>query len=250
MNSKLFSLVILTFFSTTLMHAQIGIGTTNPLEDLHISGNNSTLRIDGINATNNSNNLANVTNGKNAIASADENGNIVLQSLPAGIDVLLNAKNFLPSNYFLDTGTSGQPDREEIYTSPSFTLTQSAVVTFKYSVSYKVLNRAGTLPVSDGKPRLVFTYLNLGDGSTADTSVRYATSAKTYTNSHSGAGVVIDGTMYNSSSDSILLPAGTYSVHMFALIVNYNGSSSSTSDAYSVTFGESTNEFINIIANY
>ncbi|MGB1270353.1 MAG: hypothetical protein ACPG45_11515, partial [Flavobacteriaceae bacterium] len=42
--------------TTTTSFAQVGVGTTNPLQELHIAGTSSTIRIDGLNSANNTNN--------------------------------------------------------------------------------------------------------------------------------------------------------------------------------------------------
>ena len=49
-------LASLTFYSL-LSIGQVGINNTNPQQELHVSGTNSTIRIEGLNATNNPLNL-------------------------------------------------------------------------------------------------------------------------------------------------------------------------------------------------
>jgi len=243
LNSSLFLFIITSSFS------QVGINTTNPQEDLHISGVNSTARIEGLNAINNSNNHANVSGGRPAIIHVDEDGNFVIPPSPSTSEILFSAKNFLPSTVNKVTGTLGQPLEEQFYQSSSFTLTQPALITFQYSLSYSITNRDGSAAIEDGKPRILSTYIHLGDGTTADTSVKYAYESQTYTSSPS-SGFITVGTMYIGNSDTVLLPAGTYSAHMYMYIGNYSGVSTTTSDAYRVSIGPFAHEYLKVVANY
>ena len=49
---KIINILIVSLIATTTF-AQVGIGTTNPQEDLHISGTTSSIRIESLNSTNN-----------------------------------------------------------------------------------------------------------------------------------------------------------------------------------------------------
>jgi len=50
MKRQLLFLIILV---STFCSAQVGIGTVNPLEELHIAGSSSIIRIESLNAANN-----------------------------------------------------------------------------------------------------------------------------------------------------------------------------------------------------
>ena len=53
--TRIIALAMITIFVQN-NYAQVGIGTTSPLQELHIAGTTSTIRIDGLNNTNNTNN--------------------------------------------------------------------------------------------------------------------------------------------------------------------------------------------------
>ena len=61
-------------FCYSIGFSQVGIGTTNPQEELHVTGNTSTIRIEGLNITNNP-----LNDGvKNARVYVSGNGNLTL----------------------------------------------------------------------------------------------------------------------------------------------------------------------------
>jgi len=88
----------LLFFCSYFSYAQVGIGTTNPDQEIHIAGISSTIRIESLNAINSSSN-----NGiKLAPAFVDGNGNISLSGgSGSGIEPLnfiVDIPNFIPDN--------------------------------------------------------------------------------------------------------------------------------------------------------
>ena len=83
--------LLMSFIFLQKNYAQVGIGTTNPLQELHIAGTTSTIRVEGLNSINNSNNngtdlasLAVDTNGDIKIREAIYGDNIQYVVLPSG----------------------------------------------------------------------------------------------------------------------------------------------------------------------
>ncbi len=237
----------LLFFFITTIYSQVGIGTTDPQKELHVSGNSSTIRIDGLNSTNNTNN-----NGAKPVpVHINATGDLILPSLPTSSEILLNGENIITAtNFGLETGPLGEYRELNAYSSPSFTLTQPAIISVQYSMSLN-FNEYGsaTEPVTDGKPRIAISWLHVGDGTTPDTTKKYGNTAQTYTNS-SSTGHISTGFVFNSASDSVLLPAGTHSIHLYVAVSNYSGFSPTASDAYRVYIGAASGEYLKIIANY
>lgn len=93
MHKNITRMVFMAAFAlcTKINYAQVGIGTTNPLQELHIAGTSSTIRIEGLNSTNNSNNngidIANVavnTSGDLQVRTPIYGDNIQSVILPSG----------------------------------------------------------------------------------------------------------------------------------------------------------------------
>ncbi len=239
MNSlkKAITFFLFVVLNTTVILAQVGIGNTNPQKELHIGGNSSTIRVDGLNSINNSNN----TGVRDQPVYVDANGDLKIPTGPSGVEILSSNNNFISdgSTYYLRTGTLGQAAWGEIYQSASFTLTQPAVIMVNYSVSFEVHQRDGTGQLEDGKPRLIQNYFFVGDGTTADFSTTYGRASTPFSSYHPGGSHrFVTGYFTNVGYEIIALPAGTHSIHLYGYVFGNNGAGfSRTSDAFSVYYG-------------
>lgn len=152
------------------LFSQVGINTNTPLEELHVAGNTSNIRIEGLNATNNT---ANLGAGNSTRVFVDGDGDLVLGAAKNNIEVLFNPFNYLSDpedtggsngNVVNQTGTgsgytfAGWP-RQLGPGLSTFTLTRNAIVEINYSVSWKV-EKSG-IPVDDQHARVVQTLLYL-----------------------------------------------------------------------------------------
>ncbi len=244
--SAFFLFVVL---NVTVTFSQVGIGNTSPQQELHISGSSSTIRLEGLNSTNHANN----TGVRDQPVFVDSNGDMKIPASPANAEILVANNNFIndASTVWVRTGTEGQGGWWELYQT-SFTLTQAAVVMIDYSVSMTITNRAGTAALTDGKVRLIQNYFFMGDGTTADFSTSYGRAATFYTSGPlaGGSHFVVDGVGGNSASATILLPAGTHSIHIYGFVYGGDGVlSPRTSDAFRSTFGGG-NDTLQITALY
>ena len=226
------------FFSQT---GNVGINTTNPQKTLHIAGANSVVRIDGLNKPNNANN-----NGNLSKVYANTSGDLVLSTFPATADLPVNSYDPIPTSgqIAVSTGTYGQYFEKEL-TKNNFTLTKKALVMINYAVSYAVFKYGSTtMPVEDGKPRLVQNFIYLGNGTNADTSKYYGYTGQTYTNQVSYVNNhILFGYMGNAANYFTILNPGTYSVHLYGAVAATDGSSTSqTSDAFTARFGADTDQ--------
>lgn len=255
------SSIRISFISTTffmlffiqMSYAQVGIGTTDPQADLHISGDDSTIRIDGLNATNNINN----DGASLKTVYVDNNGELTLTNRPS-TELLLNLDAVLGSvRHTIDTGSLGESNQRELYATPSFTLTRNAMVTITYGLGVYIEDYQQGLGsyVSDGKPKLYRTFFQLGDGSTAS-GTSYAKVANTYINTVDVASVselILTGFMYVNATEHIYLTPGTYSVHLFGRVVGAipaGTGSPVASDAFTAVFGHGSDSYVRVIANY
>ena len=159
------------FLSSSLLTlAQVGVNTTNPQEEVHVSGANSTIRVEGLNAVNNPLNLG---VNENTRVYANSNGDLVLSPAPTNIEVLFSPANYLSdpldtggvdSNIVNQTGVgsgyseAGWPRQTGAGLS-TFTLTRPAIVEINYAISYEI-NKSG-IPIDDYHARTAqfYTYL-------------------------------------------------------------------------------------------
>lgn len=72
-------LLVLLLLTTVYSYGQVGIGNVNPLEQLHVGGNDSTIRIDGLSQTNNT-----LNNGTGSNLMVDSLGNIIIKEVTTG----------------------------------------------------------------------------------------------------------------------------------------------------------------------
>ncbi|HSD13290.1 MAG TPA: hypothetical protein VLB74_01440 [Flavobacterium sp.] len=211
------------------LFSQIGIKTTTPLEEVHVAGSTSTIRVEGLNATNNS---ANLGAGNTTRVFVDGDGDLVLGAATNNIEVLFN-----PFNYLADPQTTGGANANVVnqtgtgsgYTTAgwprqsgagldTFTLTRNAIVEINYSISWEI-EKSGN-PVDDQHARVVQTlmYLRRGgpsgpivtndlDGVPLTIGFALGLNGQFYT-SGSTAGANKQG--FNTGTDYIKLGPGTY----------------------------------------
>ena len=234
------AIVLLNFIA----FGQVGINTTNPVEELHIANATSSVRVDGLNFPNNANNLG---NGNTSRVFVDAEGDLVLGAATNNIEIVFN-----PFNYLDDPQTSGGATANVInqtgtgsgYTnagwprvigagSSTFTLTRPAIVEINYSLSW-LIEKSGN-PIDDGHARIIQTFMVLrrGGPSGALVSVDYEGvpitlggalglngqfhSNLTVTGAaghpYDGAGTandIVNKYCYNTGTDYIKLGPGTY----------------------------------------
>lgn len=229
---------ILSLVSTLFSFAQVGINNSTPQEKLHISGSNSTIRIEGLNAANNSLNLG---ANENTRVYANGNGDLVLSTVPTSIAILFN-----PANYLSDPLDTGGADTNQVnqtgvgsgysqagwprQTGPglsTFTLTRPAIVEINYAISYEIF-KAG-VPIDDYHARTAqfYTYLRQTGPAGAIVTTDYdgnpidfagnpgalGYSGNFYTNGSSagaGGGEGFNKKFYATGHDYVKLGPGTY----------------------------------------
>ena len=147
------------------LYAQVGIGTLTPQEDLHITGATSTIRIEGLDATNN----PTYNNGVDlAPVFVDGNGDIVLgngtgTSGQEPFNFLIDVPNFVPDDPYglgVATGTVvnsddlGQTEMEGQITTITFSVPQDAIVEVKYGITLLIVGN----DISAGPPYFYVDY--------------------------------------------------------------------------------------------
>lgn len=143
----------------------------------------------------------------------------------------------------IQTGLLGQYNSGEVYKSSPFTFTRTALITVNYSISVTGILKAvkDTGVLTDGKLKIIQSWLYIGDGTTANIGSRYAQSGQSFTNNPDSS---FDATNYlnNTGSYMAVLPAGTYSFHIWAAVYSRDGSISTAADAFKAIFGGGTDQ--------
>lgn len=155
--------ILLLLFINFTITAQVGVGTNNPQEELHVAGATSTIRVDGLSEANNPNNLGQSSTSKVFV---NEFGDLVLGRLEDNINLIFDSENYLrdvqnPTSLVLQTGEGDGFSQAGIPTlglAASFTLLKPAVVEVNYSVSWNVgKNVTPTSRIDDFRARVIQT---------------------------------------------------------------------------------------------
>ena len=235
MRKILYTIIIL---ANSIAFAQVGVNTTTPSEELHVGGATSTIRVEGLNETNNPLNLGDRQNSRVYV---DAEGDLVLADSPADIGILFNPANYLEdpldtgganSNVINQTGvgagySQGGWPRQTGPGLSTFTLTEPAIVEINYSLSYSIFKSGD--PIDDLHARTAQFYLYFRSGGPAGPIVTtdydgnpidfagnpgaLGYSGNFYTNgSVLGAGGTegFDKVFYATGHDYVKLPPGTY----------------------------------------
>ena len=245
-----------------------GINTISPQQALQISGTPSTstqigtigkyvvtptLRVEGLNATNNSVHPADPANPSFSTQPvyATSTGDLVIgrkytvikQTLP-GIDAIAPGSSNgilfdVPSNSGLITAPS------PLYTT-TFTLAQPSLVYFSAIVSFSFLGAAEPTPMNDGKARmggLQFQFSSVPTSSNIPTAY-FASNTMPFTQpAVSGSASVANGFSYLSLSKVVKLPAGQYTFNILGC-----AQSTGTTSSFHLYFGRDPHDMINITA--
>ncbi len=191
------------FIHATVL-SQLGVNTNNPLADVHVAGQNSMLRVDGLNNINNPNNLGN-SEFYNLSVDGDGSFKVSPQSGLLSSDI-----NLTSGNSIIQSATNSDFNNASLY-QKNFTLSNRALVVISYTISIEFKSFNGLSNINDGRTKVAQNYFYLGDGVNEDTSKTYGISSCSYSNYTCDTAT---GYVYNSRSIMVPLEAGTHSIHM------------------------------------
>jgi len=222
---------------------QVGIGTVNPQQELHVAGSNSTLRVESLNSINNS-----LNDGVNlSPVFVDSDGNLTLgdQANVGGnkpINFLIDVGDFIADDPYspiiLGTGSVvnsplGSAMAVDTIATVALVVPQDAIVEVKYGVTLIITGNDLTL----GCPCFYHTYdeaitmntyfkvdLN-GNGVIDGTEVTniYGQKGQYYETNFGGS----IGYPYMNGQGYLELPAGTYTLFFYGEVRDNTGSYSS-----------------------
>lgn len=209
MKKNYFLLVLITIsYSIYAQTKGVGINETVPEQTLHLGLASSTIRVEGLDETNNSYNLGSTNTYP---LYADYNGSLSLyngSSYNSNGGDFVNSGNILNEVIVIPDGDSDGVESAEIY-SFIVTVNRPSLVLVKYNVSFEVFEDRSENRLTDNLARRVNTYFRLNSGTR-----KYSHVSKCYTSSDKND---VAGILYNMSSSYIVIPAaGTYTITMHA----------------------------------
>ena len=191
-------LVTLALLTNSLLLAQVGIGTTNPLETLHVAGNQI---IDGLNNTNP------LSNGVLNKVYVDSQGKLILSN---DSGVVIDENDILPfPQGLLNT------DPETVIFTYTFTVEYDRLVSFNSSISANYYWDTYYTPITDSVNRLSGSVLRLN-------GTKISEDRDDYTNTVNWYAITLTGYNYLKHSREMYLTAGTYTVELSVFVADGN----------------------------
>lgn len=206
-------------------HAQVsgvGINKDNPQQALHLGSQTGTIRVEGLNSTNNSFNGGGTD--KTYPVYVDHNGDLTLK-----VSAFQNSDG---SDAYTTTGVNGNLsittaqvpndgyETVEI-TSYTFTVARNTTLEIKYSLSIEVFANSSLTIIKDQYARNITNFFTLDAPTLTSTTRRYAPSSKCYFNRNdivlnpTAAPDAATGFIYNSGTTYMTLTPGTHTIRFY-----------------------------------
>lgn len=235
MKSKIIFLIV--FFIGLNSKAQVsgvGINEDTPQQALHLGSQTGTIRVDGLNSTNNTSNGG--VAGQTYPLYVDHNGDLTLKvsafQNSDGADAYTTGA--LNGTVTITAAQSPNDGYETVeITSYTFTVGRITILEMKYSLSVEVFRNNTLTLIKDEHARNITNFFTI-DTPTADltaTTRRYAPSSKCYMNFNNpnvGGGGALSpsaatpnasaGYIYNSGTSYIVLTPGTHTLRFYGTV--------------------------------
>ncbi|MGJ8684683.1 MAG: hypothetical protein ACSHWW_08670 [Nonlabens sp.] len=212
---------------------RLGVANSNPQATLHVGGSSSTVRIDALNSTNNSNNKGTVSTP----VFVDSNGELSIEGSNVITQMVEDNTSFLNTAIVVDNSSSLKTVTE-LY-STSVTLTRDALVEVVYQAGVSITDTSNDL-IYDGRPRIYRVYVEI-DGK------KVAYKGDAYVSSTSSGTAVVNGPFYLNGNGYVQLTgATTGTVHDIKVYAEVYGNTASTR----CTYGGNGDDLFQVIVRY
>jgi hypothetical protein len=206
----------------------VGINELVPEQQLHLGSQTGTIRVDGLNGTNNEYNGGVI--GQTYPVYVDSNGDLTL-----GISATENSDGEDPwtisdiNSVVTIDGTNAVTGYEtvEILDIP-LTVTRNVIVEVKYSISMEVFEDPANTIIKDAYARKISNFFTLDQPTLTTTGRRYGQSSRCYFNRNdaatdpSAAPNAATGFIYNSGTTYITLAPGTHTLRFYGTVCSGN----------------------------
>lgn len=225
MEKKIFTtIVLLTVLNLFAQTSAVGINEDNPQQQLHLGCSSGTIRVDGLNSTNNNYNGG--VAGQTYPVYVDYNGDLTLR-----VSAFQNSDG---SDAYTTAGINGTVaitalqandgyETVEI-TSYTFNTTRTTTLEIKYSLSVEVFQDNLLTKIKDPYARNITNFFTLDTPVLVSTTRRYAPSSKCYFN-RNDAGTdpsalpdAATGYIYNSGTTYVTLTPGTHILRFYGTV--------------------------------
>lgn len=222
MEKKYFVILFFTFLYSQAQN--VGVNTINPQQLLHLGSNTGTIRVDGLNTTNN--NFNGGVAGQTYPVYVDNNGDLTLK-----VSAFQNSDG---SDAYTTAGVNGTVaitalqandgyESVEI-TSYTFTVARNTTLEIKYSLSVEVFQDNLLTIIKDPYARNITNFFTLDTPVLAPATRRYAPSSKCYFNRNDAATLptaapdAATGYIYNSGTTYVALSTGTHTLRFYGTV--------------------------------
>ena len=234
MKSKIIFLIF--FFIGINSKAQVsgvGINEDTPQQALHLGSQTGTIRVDGLNSTNNTYNGGGVD--QTYPLYVDHNGDLTLKvsayQNSDGSDAYTTAS--INGTVAITAAQSPNDGYETVeITSYTFTVARNTILEIKYSLSIEVFQNNALAIIKDAHARNITNFFTLDAATLTATTRRYAPSSKCYFNfndplvkvngDYNGPSAALPnastGFIYNSGTTYINLTPGTHTLRFYGTV--------------------------------
>lgn len=224
MKKNYFALFMLLAAWSSMAQSGVGINKTSPQQQLHLGSQTGTIRVDGLNSTNNDFNGG--VAGQTYPLYVDSNGDLTLKVSASQNSDGNDAYTTAGVNGFVAITAAQANDGYESVeiTSYTFTVTRNTILEIKYSLSIEVFQDNLLTIIKDAYARNITNFFTLDTPVLAPTTRRYAPSSKCYFNRNdiasnpAAAPDASTGYIYNSGTTYMSLTPGAHTIRFYGTV--------------------------------